>query len=322
MTRRWFTVATRKSPLALAQTRAFVTKLSLLHREAWFDEMHITTTGDRVQDRALSEIGGKGLFVKEIEEALLDGRADFAVHSCKDVPPELSPKLSIDCFPERVDPRDLVITRTGVPFAELPAGSRVGTSSLRRRVQLAERRPDLKFVALRGNVDTRLRKCREGEVEAVVLARAGILRLQLELAAAEVLDEAYCLPAVGQGSLAIEQRADDTQLREMLALLSHSDTKIAVLAERGVLRAVEGNCQTPVAAYAARQGEEMWLRALLADPDGSHLRRAETRVPWPATEAESAAVGENLGKKLRAGPLGSRSAGIVQPGIAGNSRSD
>ena len=301
MPRTRFTYATRKSALALAQCRALVAKLQEVHPDFSFEELQVVTTGDRVQDRALSEIGGKGLFVKEIEEALLEGRADFAVHSSKDVPPELAPSLMVECFPTRVDARDVLVTRTGAGFDALPAGSTVGTSSLRRRVQLSALRPDLTFTVLRGNVDTRIRKCRSGEVEAIVLARAGMLRLGIEAEASEVLSVERSLPAVGQGALAVEQRSDDAEVRALLAPISHPETKIAVLAERGVMRAVEGNCQTPVAAFALREGSEIWLRALLAEPDGSNVRRHELRAPWPRSDAEAAEIGENVGRALKAG---------------------
>ena len=299
MARTHFIYATRKSALALAQCRALVAVLAKLHPELTFEELQVVTTGDRIQDRALSEIGGKGLFIKEIEEALLDGRADFAVHSSKDVPPELAPSLSVECFPERVDARDVIVTRSGADFDALPEGATIGTSSLRRRIQLSALRPDLQFSILRGNVDTRIRKCRAGEVEAIVLARAGMLRLGIEGQASEVLAAERSLPAVGQGALAVEQRANDVDVAALLARVSHSETKIAVLAERGVMRAVEGNCQTPVAAYAVREGSQIWLRALLADLDGSNLRRSEVRSAWPASEAEATALGETLGRSLR-----------------------
>ena len=300
MARTHFTYATRKSALALAQCRALVAELQRLHPELRFEELQVVTTGDRVQDRALSEIGGKGLFIKEIEEALLDGRADFAVHSSKDVPPELAPSLTVDCFPERVDARDVIVTRTGAGFAALPPGSTVGTSSLRRRIQLSALRPDLVFSVLRGNVDTRIRKCRSGEVEAIVLARAGMLRLGIEAEVSEVLSPERSLPAVGQGALCVEQRAGDADVHALLTSISHPETKMAVLAERGVMRAVEGNCQTPVAAYAVREGREIWLRALLAEPDGSNVRRDELRSAWPASADEASALGEQLGRILRA----------------------
>jgi hydroxymethylbilane synthase len=252
-----------------------------------------------VQDRSLSEIGGKGLFVKEIEEALLDGRADFAVHSLKDVPPELPPGLEIGFFPKREDPRDVLISRRGLGLLELPAGSSVGTSSLRRRVQLLEVRPDLSVLVLRGNVDTRLRKCREGELDAIVLAHAGLLRLGLSDAVTQVLEPDVMLPAVAQGALAIEFRADDASIQALLAPLEHLETKIAVMAERAVMRAVEGSCQAPVAAHAVRHGDRMRLSGLLADPDGTNLRRAEVEAGWPAIVKEAEAVGFSLGGQLR-----------------------
>ena len=299
MSRTHFTYATRKSALALAQCRALVAVLQRLHPEFTFEELQVVTTGDRIQDRALSEIGGKGLFIKEIEEALLEGRADFAVHSSKDVPPELAPSLIVDCFPERADARDVIVTRSGANFEALPEGSTIGTSSLRRRIQLSALRADLQFSVLRGNVDTRIRKCRAGEVEAIVLARAGMLRLGIENEASEVLSAERSLPAVGQGALAVEQRADDADVAALLAPASHPETKIAVLAERGVMRAIEGNCQTPVAAYALREGPQIWLRALLADPDGQNLRKNQIRAPWPASDEEATSLGESLGRTLR-----------------------
>jgi hydroxymethylbilane synthase len=291
-------VATRKSALALAQSRAFIARLAERHPAVRFEELLVTTTGDVVQDRALAEIGGKGLFVKEIEEALLDGRADIAIHSLKDVPPQLLPSLSIDCIPLREDPRDVLVTRSGLPLAQLPAGSRVGTGSLRRRVQLLAYRSDLEVVAIRGNVDTRLRKCESGEVDAVVLARAGLNRLGLSARATESIAPEVMLPAVGQGALGIEQRADDVEVSELLAPLSHPDTKIVVTAERGVMLAINGNCTTPVAAFGVREGDSLRLRAFLAEPDGSRPRSVETCVPFPETSEVAAEIGKELGARL------------------------
>jgi len=292
-------VATRKSALALAQSRAFIARLAALHPSVSFEELLVTTSGDVVQDRPLAEIGGKGLFVKEIEEALLDGRADIAIHSLKDVPPQLLPSLSIECIPEREDPRDVLVTRSGLSLAQLAPGSRVGTGSLRRRVQLLAYRSDLEVVAIRGNVDTRLRKCESGEVDAVVLARAGLNRLGLGARATENIAPEVMLPAVGQGALGIEQRADDPTVSELLAPLSHSDTKILVMAERGVMLAINGNCTTPVAAFGLRRGESLFLRAFLAEPDGSRARSAEMTVPFPDSAAQAAEIGSSLGAKLR-----------------------
>ena len=290
------TVATRKSALALAQTREFARRVEALGAEV--RELEIVTSGDRVQDRSLAEIGGKGLFVKEIEEALLDGRARFAVHSMKDLPGSMPASLVIACVPLREDPRDAVVTRDGRALLALAAGARVGTSSLRRLVQIRERRADLEIVPLRGNVDTRLRRCEEGVVAAVVLARAGLARLGLLDRVTETLDPSMCIPAIGQGALAIQCREDDEELRRLFATLNHEESAIAVAAERGVLTAVGGSCVTPVAGYAVREGTEMHLRALLAEPDGSRVRRREVRVPWPATEKDAYGVGERIGAEL------------------------
>jgi hydroxymethylbilane synthase len=293
--------ATRKSQLALAQSRAFVSSIARLEPELSIEELTVTTTGDRVQDRPLAEIGGKGLFVKEIEEALLAGRANIAVHSMKDVPPELAPGLVIGCIPLREDARDVLVSKSGAKLAELPNGSRVGTTSLRRRVQLLAERPDLEIVPLRGNVDTRLRKCREGVVDAIVLARAGLVRLGLSDVPTEVLEPARFLPAVGQGALAIEHRAGDELAAELLARVADAETRLCVLAERGVLAAVGGDCQTPVAAYAVRRDSELWLRGLLSEKDGSRVRRCEVSAPWPGSDGDAEEVGRQLGKELVAG---------------------
>jgi hydroxymethylbilane synthase len=294
--------ATRRSQLALAQSRAFVASIARLEPLLAIEELTVTTTGDRIQDRPLSEIGGKGLFVKEIEQSLLDGHADLAVHSSKDIPGELMPGLYLSCFPEREDARDVLVSRSGARLAELPQGARVGTTSLRRSVQLKAVRPDLAIVPIRGNVDTRLKKCEDGVVDAIVLARAGLVRLGLAERATEVLDVSVSLPAIGQGALGVEQREGDERVARLLARVTHAETTLAVAAERGVMKAVEGDCQTPVAAYAVKSGGELWLRALLAEPDGSRLRRGERRLAWPRSEAEAAAVGRDLGAELKRSP--------------------
>jgi hydroxymethylbilane synthase len=259
----------------------------------------VTTTGDRITDAPLTNIGGKGLFIKEIEEAILARKADLAVHSLKDVPAELAPELVIACVPHREDPRDVLVTRTGQPLAALPEKSVVGTSSLRRVALLRAIRPDLVFTPIRGNVDTRLRRCAEGAVDGVVLALAGLKRLGLEGRATQILDPGECLPAVGQGALAIECRADDGEVRALLAPLADEETSRAVAAERGVMRAVEGSCQVPVAAHAVRSGADLWLRAMLAEPDGTRARTDEIRAPWPTKDDAAFAIGEALGRKLR-----------------------
>jgi hydroxymethylbilane synthase len=291
-------VATRQSALALGQTRALMNELRAVHPTLKVEELGVTTSGDRLQNQPLADAGGKGLFVKEVEEAVLGGRADLAVHSLKDLPADLAPGLVLGCIPRRVDPRDVMVTRDGKKLADLAPGARIGTASLRRRVQLGLLRPDLELVFLRGNVDTRLRRCAEGVVDAVVLARAGLERLGLTDRITETLDAADCLPAVGQGALAVEWRAGDADLERLFAPLAHSDTTIAVAAERGVMLAVGGSCRLPIAAYAVHQQGEIWLRALLAEPDGTRPRRAELRRPWPASEAAADALGRELGLGL------------------------
>lgn len=259
----------------------------------------MVTTGDKILDRPLAEIGGKGLFLKEIEERLLDGNAQLAVHSMKDVPPEVHPDLHIGCIPQREDPRDVVITQDGRPFLELKEGARLGTSSLRRAVQLTALRPDLQVVPIRGNVGTRIEKCRRGEVDATVLARAGLNRLGLQDSAAETLSAELCLPAVGQGALAIEIRRSDSALVQLLSVLEDRATSLCAHAERGVMRAVDGDCKTPVAAFATLKEGTLYLRALLAEPDGSQLRRAEITAPSPQDPTEAAALGFSLGQRLK-----------------------
>jgi hydroxymethylbilane synthase len=291
-------LATRRSALALAQSRAFARALAGVVPGLAVEELHVVTSGDRIQDRPLADIGGKGLFVKEIEEALLDGRAHIAVHSFKDVPAELAPGLVIACVPVREDPRDVFISRNGAPLAELPHGARVGTSSLRRAIALKQRRPDLEIVPLRGNVDTRLRKMVEGHIDAVVLAFAGLRRLGLEARVTEVLEPDMMLPAIGQGALAIECRAEDLETRALLELMHDEETALRVAAERGVLIRIGGDCKTPVAAHATREGNAMWIRALLAETDGSRLRARERRVPWPESAALAEAAGQDLGAEL------------------------
>jgi len=291
-------LATRRSALALAQSRAFARAIEAASSGLVVEELLVVTAGDRIQDRPLYEVGGKGLFVKELEEALLERRADFAVHSYKDVPGEVPPGLTIACVPEREDPRDVFISRNGDKLASLPAGARVGTSSQRRAVALRLSRPDLVIVPLRGNVDTRLRKLGEGELEAIVLALAGLKRLGLADRATEILPPEVMLPAIGQGAIAIECRAEDEATQEALSRLAHEETTTRVAAERGVMKALGADCKTPIAAFAVRQGEELFLRAMIAEPDGTRARTAERRVSWPTSAAEAARLGVDLGEEL------------------------
>jgi hydroxymethylbilane synthase len=295
---RTLTFATRKSALALAQSRAFASSLVGKNPGLTVGELHITTSGDRFVDRPLQDIGGKGLFIKELEEALLDGRADFAVHSIKDVPGELVPGLHISCIPEREDPRDVLVTKSGASLAELPHGALVGTSSLRRSLCLLAARPDLRIEPLRGNVDTRLRKVTEGEYEGIVLAYAGLKRLGLAHCATEVLEPSVCLPAVGQGALGIECKEGNLAIEEALARVDHEETSIVVSAERAFMKRVGGNCRMPIAAYAVREAGELFLRAFLAEPDGTNPRRGERRVAWPTSRADAVRVGDDLAAEL------------------------
>jgi hydroxymethylbilane synthase len=292
------TYATRKSPLALAQCRAFIRALVLAHEGLTTTELLVTTTGDRIQDRPLSEIGGKGLFVKEIEEALVEGRADLAVHSMKDVPATLPDGLVIACLPRRADPRDVLVSPRHGTLASLPRGAKVGTSSLRRMVSLRAGRPDVEYVPVRGNVDTRVRKVDAGELDAIVLAGAGLVRLGLEARATEWLSPEVSLPAIGQGALGIEIRANDDIARQALLSVHDAETAITVGAERGVMVALNGDCRTPIAAYATRSGESLVLRVMVADPDGSRVRRAERETAWPSSELDARAFGIEVGSAL------------------------
>lgn len=294
--------ATRRSALALAQCRAFVARLQSAHPDVEFVEEQVVTTGDKIQDRPLSEVGGKGLFVKEIEEALLERRADLAVHSIKDVPGVLPPGLAITCIPLREDPRDVLVSPKFGTLDELPKGARVGTSSLRRAVCLRAARQDLVIEPVRGNVDTRLRKVDAGEFDAIVLARAGLVRLGLEGRATDVLEPGVSLPAVGQGALGIESRVDDADTLARLAIVHDPVTATCVAAERGVMIALEGDCRTPLGAYAVKDGDTFWLRAFVSNPDGSNLRRGEEKTAFPPLgqqgEDEAAKLGLALGKRL------------------------
>jgi hydroxymethylbilane synthase len=296
------TYATRKSPLALAQCRAFIAELRAKHPDLETIEEQVVTTGDRVQDRPLSEIGGKGLFVKEIEEALIAGLADIAVHSMKDVPGKLPEGLVIACVPHRADPRDVLVSPKFQTLAKLPADARVGTSSLRRMVSLKIVRPDLAILPIRGNVDTRLRKVDAGEFDAIVLAHAGLVRLGLGDRATEMLASEVSLPAVGQGALGIECRADDHGTRDLLAAVHDPTTSVCVAAERGVLIALEGDCKTPLAAFAEKidhkDGPRLRLRAFVAAPDGSGHRSAERDLPWP-NEVDALSFGLTVGSEIR-----------------------
>ncbi|MFP4979242.1 hydroxymethylbilane synthase [Paenibacillus sp. CN-4] len=251
---RTITVGSRQSALALTQTGQVIDQLQALCREHGFDYTFeikkIVTKGDRILDVTLSKVGGKGLFVKEIEQAMLDGEIDMAVHSMKDMPSELPPGLVTGAVPRRVDPRDCLISNRAASLDELPAGARVGTSSLRRSSQLAALRPDLVIEPIRGNIDSRLRRLDEGEYDAIVLAAAGLTRMGWEDKITAYLPPEVCLPAVGQGALGIECREDDEDLRRLLALYNDTPTALTVAAERKFLSVLNGGCQVPIGAFA------------------------------------------------------------------------
>jgi hydroxymethylbilane synthase len=287
-------LATRGSKLALAQAQMVAALLRSAHPGLEIELQIIQTKGDLVLDRALSRIGDKGLFVKEIEQALLDHSADLAVHSCKDLPSVLPEPLTLAAFPRRADPRDVLISRHQQRLQELPTGAIIGTSSLRRACQIRHLRPDLQVVDLRGNVDTRLRKAQTAEYDAIVLAAAGLERLDLSAVVTEIFPPDMLLPAVAQGALAIECRADDAELRELLAALNDATTERAVLAERAFLARLEGGCQVPIAAHATIDGDELRLHGLIGTTDGAQVLRGEQRGTIHDPAAAGVALAETL----------------------------
>lgn len=295
-------IGTRGSPLAVAQARWAARRLGERTPGLTTELVTIRTSGDRIVDRPLSEVGGKGLFIKEIEAALLAGEVDCAVHSMKDLPGELAPGLRIAAVPEREDPGDVVLTREGGGLGNLPHGAIVGTSSLRRMALVRAQRPDLKVHGLRGNVGTRIRKLSEGEVDAVLLARAGLRRLGIDYPHVDDVDLMDFLPAVGQGALGIETRADD--VADVAGRIEHPLSRLAVDAERAFLARVGGSCVTPLAAYATIAGGILTLRALIAQPDGSRVVRGEAAGP--------PGEGKRLGGDLAEGLLSRGGAEILR----------
>ena len=264
-------VGTRGSPLALVQARTVRARLAAaigVDEEA-IELVIIRTSGDAIQDRPLAEVGGKGLFTKEIEEALLDRRIDLAVHSSKDMPTFSQPGLILAACLEREDPRDVFISRKAPSLAELPNGATLGTASLRRQAIAKRVRADLRVVPLRGNVETRLRKLADGEVDATILALAGMKRLGLAAHATKIMSTKEFLPAVGQGAIGIEARADDTRTRDALARIDHADTFTALSAERAFLAVLDGSCKTPIGGHATLSGDTVQFRGLIARPDGA-----------------------------------------------------
>lgn len=287
-------IATRKSPLALWQANDVADRLRALHPGLQTELLLLTTQGDRILDAPLAKVGGKGLFVKELEQAMLDGRADIAVHSMKDVPMDLPDGLILPVICEREDPRDALVSAHYTGIAQLPQGAVVGTSSLRRAAQLRARRPDLVIRDCRGNVQTRLSKLDSGEYDAILLASAGLRRLGLVGRIAALLPVADSLPACGQGAVGIECRADDARTRALIAPLNHDASSYRVRAERALNRHLAGGCQVPIAGYAVLDGAQLQLDALVAGIDGRIVLRAQRHGPAADAERIGIAAAEDL----------------------------
>ncbi len=289
-------IATRESRLALWQAEHVKARLEALYPGCKVELLGMTTRGDQILDRPLAKVGGKGLFVKELETALLDGRADIAVHSMKDVPMQMEEEFALACISEREVPLDAFVSNRYDSLADMPPGAVVGTSSLRRESQLHAQYPHLGVTSLRGNLDTRLRKLDEGQYDAIILAAAGLTRLGLKERIRSVLPAEISLPAAGQGALGIECLAGRDELLRWLQPLNDADTAACVLAERAVARALAGSCEVPLGAYAEVRGGKLWLRGFVARPDGSLIVRSERE--GAAGDAEP--LGRALAEDLRA----------------------
>ncbi len=296
VTREILRIATRKSPLALWQAEHVKALLEARFPACRIELIGLSTRGDRILDAPLAKIGGKGLFVKELEEALLDGRADLAVHSMKDVPMAFPDGLGLTAVLARETPTDALVSQHYTSLDALPEGARVGTSSLRRRLQLLEARPDLKIDSLRGSVQTRLSRLDDGTFDAIILAASGLKRLGLGDRITQELAPELMLPACGQGALGIESRLDDVELNEMLSVLRDRDTTRCVLAERAMNTRLDGGCQVPIGGYArlTDEGRTLWLRALVGTPEGDVVVREERSGPADQPEALGRAVAEGL----------------------------
>ncbi len=287
-------IATRKSALALWQAEYVKARLEGLHSHITVELVPMVSRGDKILDVPLAKVGGKGLFVKELEHALLNHEADIAVHSMKDVPMEFPEGLGLSVICEREDPRDAWVSNTFDSLESLPEGSVVGTSSLRRQSQLMARRPDLKIKFLRGNVNTRLAKLDAGEYDGIILAAAGLIRLEMPDRIRQFISPEESLPAGGQGAVGIECRMDDQQTIDLIKPLHHTVTAEQVLAERALNRRLEGGCQVPIACYAIQKDNQLWLRGLVADPDGSKVIYDEIT----GSPAEAEAMGVTLAERL------------------------
>ena len=287
-------IATRQSPLALWQANYVKDRLQQLYPDLTIELVPMVTKGDVILDSPLAKIGGKGLFVKELENALLNKEADIAVHSMKDVPMQFPEGLGLAVICQREDPRDAFVSHSYRTFAELPQGAVVGTSSLRRQCQLKALRPDLDIRSLRGNVGTRLSKLDNGDYDAIILASAGLIRLGLADRIASFIDVEQSLPAAGQGAVGIECRTDDAQVQALLAPLADAETTYCVLAERAMNNHLQGGCQVPIGGYAVLQQGQLYLRALVGDIDGSRIIRAEGKSPVENAEALGVQIAEQL----------------------------
>lgn len=287
-------LGTRGSPLAIIQTQELRDRLLAAHPGLDVEIVTVKTTGDRVQDRKLDEIGGKGLFTREIEAQLDDGRLHVAVHSMKDVPTFLPGRYTLPCVLPRADVRDVLVSRESATLTSLPAGARVGTASLRRQAQVLSRRPDLEVTLFRGNVNTRLRKLNEGVADATILARCGLDRLGMQDLGTTLSPEEM-LPSVGQGAIGGEIRADDEATRALLAAVNDADTETEMVCERALLAALDGSCRTPIAGLAQLEDGTIWLRGLVVSPDGKKEWRTERR--GPRSDAER--MGRDAGEELR-----------------------
>ena len=294
MSSREIRIATRKSALALWQAEYVKARLEQAHPGLLVTLVPMVSRGDKLLDSPLSKIGGKGLFVKELETALLENEADIAVHSMKDVPMDFPQGLGLFCICEREDPRDAFVSNTYASLDALPEGSVVGTSSLRRQAQLLTRRPDLNIRFLRGNVNTRLAKLDAGEYDAIILAAAGLIRLGFEDRITSAISIDASLPAGGQGAVGIECRSADSEIHALLAPLHHADTAVRVTAERALNKHLNGGCQVPIACYAVLEGDQIWLRGLVGDPNGSVLLTAQARGPQGAATELGVKVAEAL----------------------------
>ncbi|MBA0036632.1 hydroxymethylbilane synthase [Pantoea sp. BIGb0393] len=289
-----FRIATRQSPLALWQAQYVQQRLMAAHPGLQVELLPMVTKGDVILDTPLAKVGGKGLFVKELELAMLEDRADLAVHSMKDVPIDFPQGLGLVTICEREDPRDAFVSNRYHSIDELPQGAVVGTSSLRRQCQISARRPDLVIRSLRGNVGTRLGKLDAGEYDAIILAAAGLKRLGLEDRIRQAMPAEISLPAVGQGAVGIECRVDDAQLITLLQALNHDDTAVCVRAERAMNTRLEGGCQVPIGSFAVLEDDQLWLRGLVGSPDGNQMVVGERRGPRDQAEQMGISLAEEL----------------------------